>query len=91
MHDHQSVSLTAAPGRVARLAVCVCFALAGHAATSQTKTPDAFVKLTDRPNKEFLAKDYATAEHDYRELISLDPSNVHANLYLGHTLYRQKK
>ncbi len=52
---------------------------------------DAFVQLTDRANKEFLAKDFVAAEKDYRELLTMDARNVHANLYLGHSLYRQKK
>jgi len=77
--------------RLAGASACGFFIFAATACFAQRKPSDAFVALTDRANKEFLAKDFVASEKDYRELLKMDSSNVHANLYLGHSLYRQKK
>lgn len=44
-----------------------------------------------RGNKEFEAKNYVSAEVDYRKALEASPSSVTANFNLGDALYKQEK
>ena len=47
--------------------------------------------LAERASQEFQAKNFGAAERDFRELTKVDPSNLYAHAYLGHSLFRQDK
>lgn len=47
--------------------------------------------LSERANQEFRDRNFAAAERDFRELTKLNPSDLHAQAYLGHALFRQEK
>jgi tetratricopeptide (TPR) repeat protein len=63
-----------------------CFA--GCVCTAQDDGRNA---LAERASREFQAKHFAAAERDFRELTKIDPSNLYAHAYLGHSLFRQNK
>lgn len=47
--------------------------------------------LADRALQEYRAGEYAAAERDCREVVKQNPSNIFAQIYLGLSLYMQKK
>src|SRR5258708_15517339 len=47
--------------------------------------------LAERALQEFRGGKYSEAERDFRELTKVDPSNLNAHAYLGHSLFRQEK
>jgi predicted Zn-dependent protease len=47
--------------------------------------------VADRALQEYKAGQYAAAERDCRELVKQNPSNILAQIYLGQSLYMQKK
>jgi tetratricopeptide (TPR) repeat protein len=62
--------------------------VSGAVVAQQAQSPNA---CTERARREFLDHEYAAAERDFRELTKVDPSNLFAHAYLGHTLFRQEK
>ena len=53
---------------------------------SQTRTA-----LWERAKQEFLDKQFAASEADFRELLKIDGANIYVHLYFGHVLFRQEK
>lgn len=47
--------------------------------------------VADRALQEYKAGQYGAAERDCRELVKQNPSNILAQIYLGQSLYMQKK
>jgi Tfp pilus assembly protein PilF len=47
--------------------------------------------LSERAYQEFRDRNFAAAERDFRELTKINPSDLHAQAYLGHALFRQEK
>lgn len=47
--------------------------------------------LLARAGQAFRAGSFSVAEKDFRELTKIDPSNLQAQAYLGHSLFRQEK
>jgi tetratricopeptide (TPR) repeat protein len=48
-------------------------------------------EIQDRAAREFQKHDWAAAEHDFREVVKRDPTNIPANMYLGQALFRQDR
>jgi Tfp pilus assembly protein PilF len=70
------------------MSVC-CFVVFGSRSFGQ----DAKAKneLAERARHEFLDRNYAEAERDFRELTRADPSNILAHMFLGQSLFSQEK
>lgn len=47
--------------------------------------------LGERAVQEFRKDDWPAAERDFREIVKRNPSNIFAHMYLGQTLFRQKR
>ena len=71
-----------------RLAVCGLLLSAVHGLGQDAAKLDA---LADRAAHEFRDNDFPAAERDFRELIKRDPENIVAQMYLGHSLFRQER
>ena len=55
------------------------------------QSPQSGEKLAEQAQREFLAGRFRDAELDFRGLTKLNPSDIVAQLYLGHSLFRQEK
>ena len=55
------------------------------------QSKDAQGLLADRALQEYRSEQYAAAERDCREIVKQNPSNIVAQVYLGQSLYMQKK
>jgi tetratricopeptide (TPR) repeat protein len=69
------------------LVIIVCILLSGAFAFAQMAETDAF----QNAKHQYQAGHLAEAERGFRELVSHDPSNVAAHMYLGQTLFREQK
>lgn len=47
--------------------------------------------LSERAIREFREGKYKEAERDFRQITSIEPSNVYAQVYLGQTLFKEEK
>lgn len=47
--------------------------------------------LATQAFQEFASGRYGEAERDFLEVVRLDPSDIRAQMFLGHALYRQRK
>jgi predicted Zn-dependent protease len=47
--------------------------------------------LAEQALREFREREFAAAERDFRSLTKSDPSDLYAQTYLGHALFRQEK
>lgn len=70
---------------------CVLFYALSRAISGQTVQNSTQSTLADGADKNFRDGKYAQAERDLRDLAKIDSSNVHTQLYLGHTLFKQEK
>ena len=48
-------------------------------------------ELSEQAMREYKAGKFAEAEHDFREILNHNPSNLEAQIYLGQSLFRQEK
>lgn len=71
--------------------LCVLFCTLSQVTSSQEVPSPIQNPLAERANREFLEGKYAEAERDFRDLSKVDSSSIHAQLYLGHSLFRQEK
>ena len=55
------------------------------------QAPQSNEKLAEQARQEYAATKFTDAERDFRELTKRDPSNVEAQVFLGHSLFRQEK
>jgi len=76
----KSISVTA-------VGICVL----SMAATCLGQSGDRQDAVADRALQEYKAGQYAAAERDCRDVIKQNPSNIFAQIYLGQSLYMQKK
>lgn len=72
---------------VAAMGLCV-FSVA---TTCSAQSNDQQNSASKRALEEYKAGQYAAAEQDCRELVKRNPSNILAQIYLGQSLYMQKK
>jgi len=72
---------------VAAIGICVL----SIAASCLGQSNDQQNSVADRALQEYKAGQYAAAERDCRELVKQNPSNILAQIYLGQSLYMQKK
>ncbi len=70
-------------------AVCICVLC--MAATCLGQSGDRQDAVAGRALREYNAGQYVAAERDCREVIKQNPSNILAQIYLGQSLYMQKK
>ena len=56
-----------------------------------TQTAGQNQELARKAQREFVAGNFADAERDFAELARREPSNIVAQMYLGHSLFRQEK
>jgi predicted Zn-dependent protease len=70
------------------LAICGSLLFAVHGLGQDAGKPD---ELAGRAAQEFRDNDFPAAERDFRELVKRDPENVVAQMYLGHSLFRQER
>jgi predicted Zn-dependent protease len=68
---------------------CVCFL--SIPATCSGQSVDLNRLTVDRALHEYKSGQYAAAERDSREIIKQNPSNILAQIYLGQSLFMQKK
>ncbi len=61
------------------------------AAICSGQSSDRQDSVADRALQEYKSGQYAAAERDCREIIKQNPSNILAQIYLGQSLYMQKK
>lgn len=61
------------------------------AAICAAQSNDQQNSVADRALQEYKAGQYAAAERDCREILKQNPSNILAQIYLGQSLYVQKK
>jgi predicted Zn-dependent protease len=69
--------------------VCALFVLNGDPCFAQNSP--AGDKLAEQAQQEYVAKKFAEAERDFRELTARHPSNIYMQIYLGQTLFEQQK
>lgn len=61
------------------------------AAICPGQSTDQQNSVADRALQEYKAGQYAAAERDCRDLVKQNPSNILAQIYLGQSLFMQKK
>ena len=69
---------------VAVIGICMAAICPGQSNAQQNSIPD-------RALQEYKEGQYVAAERDCRELVKQNPSNILAQIYLGQSLYMQKK
>jgi tetratricopeptide (TPR) repeat protein len=67
----------------------ICFLSIAAICSGQSVDPK--VSTSDRALQEYKSGQYAAAERDSREIIKQNPSNILAQVYLGQSLFMQKK
>ncbi len=72
---------------VTAIGICVL----SMAAICSGQSSDRQDSVADRALQEYKSGQYAAAERDCREIIKQNPSNILAQIYLGQSLYMQKK
>ena len=72
---------------VAVIGICV-LSIAG---ICSAQSNDQQNSVADRALQEYKAGQYVAAERDCREILRQNPSNILAQIYLGQSLYMQKK
>ena len=72
---------------IAAIGMCVL----STAASCLAQSNDQQDLVADRALQEYKAGQYAAAERDCRELLKQNPSNILAQIYLGQSLYMQKR
>jgi predicted Zn-dependent protease len=55
------------------------------------QSPQTEDKLVVQARQEYLGGKFAEAQRDFRELVKRNPTDINAQAYLGHTLFRQEK
>ncbi len=72
---------------VTAIGICVL----SMAAICSGQSSDRQDSVADRALQEYKSGQYAAADRDCREIIKQNPSNILAQIYLGQSLYMQKK
>jgi predicted Zn-dependent protease len=70
------------------MSVCCLVAIGSHSFGQEAKAKSEFA---ERARREFLDRNYAKAELDFRELTRIDPSNIYTHMFLGQSLFSQGK
>lgn len=66
--------------------LCLMAAVVAVAQDSPSKE-----QLREQGRQDFVTGKFADAERDFRQLAKLDPTDIFAQMYLGHALFRQGK
>ena len=72
---------------VTAIGICVI----SMAAICSGQSSDRQDSVADRALQEYKSGQYEAAERDCREIVKQNPSNILAQIYLGQSLYMQKK
>jgi predicted Zn-dependent protease len=74
-------------GSIPAIGICIL----SMAMICSGQSPDRQGSVADRALQEYKSGQYAAAERDCREIIRQNPSNILAQIYLGQSLFMQKK